>query len=213
MDDYIKYDMDSAMYWPVYEEKPFYRFKKFMESSKDVEFAISLCESPRVAVQAGGHIGIWPRKLKNIFKKVITFEPDPYCFECILENTHGVTAYNLALGNESREIDLYYIKPKQSGRLTKHYKEGAQRCVAHQTTIDSLDLDRCDFICLDIEGNEIEALDGAELTINAYKPVIQIEAWPWNVESYDKYMGRIGYVFVKQINDDRIYVSKDHQGR
>lgn len=64
-------------------------------------------------------------------------------------------------------------------------------------------------ICLDVEGHELEALEGAWLTINAYKPVIQLEAWPDNIEKYDEYMRGIGYRFLKQISDDRVYVSDE----
>lgn len=208
MCEHKKFDEQSGMYWPVYEEKPFYRYNKFLENINDMDFAASLCKKKRVAVQAGGHIGLWPRKLKKLgFQQVITFEPDEYCFECLHENVSSVTSYNLALGNEEKEIELYYVKPKQSGRVTRNKKEGAESFKVLQVTIDSLDLDNCDLLCLDVEGHELEALDGAWLTINAYKPVIQLEAWPENVEKYDEYMLGMGYRFLKQINDDRVYIS------
>lgn len=210
MDSHKKFDEQSGMYWPFYEEKPFYRYNKFLENINDMDFAASLCKKKRVAVQAGGHIGLWPKKLKRLgFQQVVTFEPDEYCFECLHENVSNVMSYNLALGNEEKEIDLYYIKPKQSGRVTKNKKEGAESFKVLQVTIDSLDLDNCDLLCLDVEGHELEVLEGAWLTINAYKPVIQLEVWPWNVEKYDEYMRGIGYKFLKQISDDRVYVSDD----
>lgn len=203
-----KFDEQSGMYWPAYEEKPFYRYNKFLENINDMDFAASLCKKKRVAVQAGGHIGLWPRKLKKLgFQQVIAFEPDEYCFECLHENVSSVTSYNLALGNEEKEIELYYVKPKQSGRVTCNKKEGAESFKVLQVTIDSLDLDNCDLLCLDVEGHELEALEGAWLTINAYKPIIQLEVWPEKVEKYDEYMRGIGYRFLKQINDDRVYVS------
>lgn len=45
------------------------------------------------------------------------------------------------------------------------------RCIA----IDSLSLERCDLIKLDIEGMEMEALEGAESTIQSLHPILHIE--------------------------------------
>jgi len=41
--------------------------------------------------------------------------------------------------------------------------------------IDDLGLDACDLIYLDVEGSELNALRGAAVTIDRYKPVIAIE--------------------------------------
>lgn len=42
-------------------------------------------------------------------------------------------------------------------------------------TVDSLQLDACDLLCLDIEGSEPLALRGAEQTIRKFRPVIMFE--------------------------------------
>ena len=43
-------------------------------------------------------------------------------------------------------------------------------------TIDSLDLPGCDFLKIDVEGMELQVLQGAEETIRKYQPVIYAEA-------------------------------------
>ena len=43
------------------------------------------------------------------------------------------------------------------------------------TTIDNMGLDRLDLLWLDIEGFELEAIQGGELTIRQYKPIIVLE--------------------------------------
>lgn len=43
-------------------------------------------------------------------------------------------------------------------------------------TIDSLNLPRCDLIKLDVEGMELEALDGAWITISRCRPAIMVES-------------------------------------
>jgi FkbM family methyltransferase len=49
--------------------------------------------------------------------------------------------------------------------------------VVELKTIDSLNLSKLDFIKIDVEGHEYEALKGGENTIKKFKPVIFFECW------------------------------------
>ena len=70
---------------------------------KDIELALRYVDSPRVCIQAGGNVGIWPKYLANIFEYVYTFEPDKENFECLEKNLEGIVNigyWNAALGND-----------------------------------------------------------------------------------------------------------------
>lgn len=52
--------------------------------------------------------------------------------------------------------------------------EGTCTTAAIDQTVESLGLDKCDFIKMDIEGAELDALKGAEKTIRKFRPKLAI---------------------------------------
>lgn len=74
---------------------------------------------------------------------------------------------------------------------------------AKAVTIDSLNLDSCDVIHLDIEGYETNALRGAMKTIQKYKPLIVLETWDNDL------MASIGYTSYGFAGNDKVFVSYD----
>ena len=65
-------------------------------------------------------------------------------------------------------------------------------------TLDSYQLENVGLIKIDIEGNELNAILGADDTIARCKPFMMFEAWPW--EWYDtnrkrlfNYVSSLGY--------------------
>jgi FkbM family methyltransferase len=125
-----------------------------------------------VAVQAGGNVGVMPSLLAEHFGKVFTFEPDVENFQCLDANVRAdnVVKCRGALGALPGKASLTR-KPNNCGG---HYINGGGAPVA-VTTIDDLWLGSCDLIALDVEGYEMEALQGAQRTIAAFKPTIMLE--------------------------------------
>ena len=129
----------------------------------------------RVAVQAGGAIGIWPVRLGQLFEKVHTFEPEPVNYECLSKNTRGmknVLCYNAALSDASGMVSMH-LDDDYAGHCGAFYTKPGGRIPA--VTIDSLRLRNVDFMWLDIEGGETAALMGAAKTIERCRPVIGFE--------------------------------------
>lgn len=142
----------------------------------DLEKYIDLCEDKRVALQAGGNVGVWPMELARRFEEVYTFEPDPLNFKCLKHNVRhldNVRIEECGLGN----IEAYAKVERQVGNcgasalVTTIDKSDAVRI----RTIDSLELDVCDLLQLDVEGFELFALQGARETINRCSPLIVLE--------------------------------------
>lgn len=138
---------------------------------RSIEWAIARCPRKRTAVQAGGNIGLWPRRLADVFARVITFEPDATSCACLLLNTADVAGrvdvQSAALGAEPGRCAV------QHRSLGSHQiVEGDEVRV---TTIDSLGLTDLDFLQLDIEGYEWHALKGATETLARCRPLIQVE--------------------------------------
>lgn len=139
---------------------------------KDLEKALKYVKKHDLCVQAGGNVGIWPLYLANIFDEVLTFEPDADNFECLKQNIQfvgNISAHHQAIGKEEGWCGLDK-DPRNAG--AHQIIEGGFIPIS---SIDSFELEACDFIVLDIEGSEPQALEGAKETIKQFKPVIMIE--------------------------------------
>lgn len=103
------------------------------------------------------------------------FEPNPIAFECLKHNMKDTnsTLYNLAVGSVEHNIQM--ITPEEGNPGTAYTILGGDIPVI---TIDSLGLNGCDFIKIDVEGDELEVLRGAISTIRKYKPTMIIECNP-----------------------------------
>jgi len=123
----------------------------------------------RLAVQAGGNVGLWPRRMAQVFERVISFEPDAPSREALIANVPtNVDVHAMALGETPGTCSV-----KRCSTGSHRVVQGDQVPV---TTIDSLALDSLDFLQLDIEGYEWHALMGAQETIARCRPqLIQVE--------------------------------------
>lgn len=135
-----------------------------------IDKAVDYCNHRRVCIQAGGHCGLWARRLAQLFDWVITLEPDSDNLACLLRNIPGnVEPIWAALGSSPGFTGLE-IFPKNTGA---NYMDGPGDIPV--ITIDSIGFPYCDLLILDIEGMEAEALKGAVKTLERLKPVLLIE--------------------------------------
>jgi len=63
-----------------------------------------------------------------------------------------------------------------------------------KVALDEFQLPRVDFIKLDVEGMELEALEGAEKTIKSSRPILLVEKIKTNAEKLQRWFGDRGYV-------------------
>jgi FkbM family methyltransferase len=63
-----------------------------------------------------------------------------------------------------------------------------------KVALDEFQLPRVDFIKLDVEGMELEALEGAEKTIRSSRPILLVERVKTNAEELQRWFGDHGYV-------------------
>ena len=134
------------------------------------------------AVQAGGAMGVWPVALAQQFRTVWTFEPCNDNFKYLNHNTKdlaNITPCRLALGRKDGWCDVRRPQSEQNNAgayYTAPAKDGGVPVVS---------LDRwlpynihVGFIQLDIEGNEYNALLGADRILTVDRPVVMIERKP-----------------------------------
>lgn len=155
-----------GIWWPDGSEPA---WAHALDHVRSVEWALAHCAKRRVAIQAGGNIGLWPKRIAEVFERVYSFEPEPVSLECLQRNAPAnvvVTPY--ALGDETGWCDI-----KRKGLGSNKVKPGGTIPIH---TIDSgfVDLD-VDFIQLDVEGYEWHVLNGARQTLASQHPLVQVE--------------------------------------
>lgn len=204
-DNYIK---RNGFWWPKRDKEC--RSVVF-NTAGDMLTAIAKCRNKRLVVQAGGNCGVWPAWLAGVFDSVVTFEPHPENFHCLLANVPAnVIPCQAALDEKHGSISMSG-DPKNCGAYqVEHSGSGIP-----SVTIDSFDLTP-DYIVLDIEGLELKALKGAAETLARAQPVIQLEDKGLS-EKYGTGKGEVvdyliqefGYKVEAEIHRDVILVPND----
>jgi len=101
--------------------------------------------------------------------KVYAFEPNQKAFECLYFNCPQAHTFNSGLSDYSGVVPYSVSENAGAGHL------GTGDSQVTVMTLDSLNLGRCDFFKLDVEGHEYQALIGASQTILNHRPVMWIE--------------------------------------
>lgn len=162
----------NGFHFPAYDRVAHhYVFRQL----KNFEASLALCQARRVAVQAGGNVGIWPKWLAARFEQVYTFEPDPMNFRCLELNCPeaNLVRLNAAVGAAAGGVKTMLGGWKNKLNCGGNYVlPGGSTPVIR---IDDLELDCVDLIELDVEGYEYFAVQGAIETITRCRPIVQIE--------------------------------------
>ena len=134
----------------------------------------------RGCVDVGASYGFLSVPFSFMFEKVYSFEPNPGVIECLEQNIlsrDNIEVYGKALSNKSGSFHLE-VPREVSGAGQVHLEEPQVNNTIHPVeviTLDSLNLVDIDFIKIDVEGHELELIEGAIQTIQKYRPVIYCE--------------------------------------
>jgi len=127
-----------------------------------------------MAVDVGGHIGLWSFLMAHDFESVLAFEPMSIHQQCFLRNLKefGNVAMRIeALGKERGMVKLETRTPNSSGDTGIVKGKGDVPMI----TLDEENLEHVSFIKIDCEGYEANVIKGAEQTIKRCKPVVVVE--------------------------------------
>jgi FkbM family methyltransferase len=140
-------------------------------------------------IDAGAYIGTHTIAFAKIIGnsgRVLAFEPNPVAFKilknnCVRNSCSNVVLYQYALGNAEGQVSLFintndnvgasYLLDVNEGSDSKNHQ-----IIAEQRRLDSILNDSLHFIKADVEGMELELLEGSENLIIKHKPVIFLES-------------------------------------
>ena len=129
----------------------------------------------RVAVDVGGHIGLWSYNLAHTFERTVAFEPVQDHRACFARNCEAQLASGkleieaCALGMTEGSVSIH-TAPTSSG---DSWVKGAGDIP--MLTLDSFGFQQVDLIKIDCEGYEENVIRGGLQTITTWRPVIMVE--------------------------------------
>lgn len=138
--------------------------------TEPVEGGVSKLSQKAVAVDVGANVGTWTTPLAGLFEAVVAIEPDSRASDLIprLENVQIVSA---AAGKESGSATFYKRATTGHGCLTEAHPIGGDGMAPVPVTatetvsvvsLDDLLVGGADFVKMDIEGGEVDALAGCK---------------------------------------------------
>lgn len=173
-----------------------------------IEWAKQFSSPEKVFIDCGAHMGAYSILLADSFKEVHAFEAQrrtymQLCGNIFINEKHNITPYHNAITDmvhAHSNVVLSIVSEDGGGSTIRQTKQKVLRTETVKTmTIDNCRLDNVGLIKMDIEGNELAALKGAELTLKrcSYPPIIfEANNDEWYVEEKKelfKYLTNLNY--------------------
>jgi FkbM family methyltransferase len=140
-----------------------------------------------VVIDCGAHVGVFTHKaLERGARKVVAVEPNPLNVECLRRNFASeiaggrVVVYPQGVWSADSTLSLSVSRNNTAmGSVVIDRHAGSIQVPL--TTVDKivaeLNLETVDFIKMDIEGAEREALKGAAQTLGRFKPRLMLDSY------------------------------------
>jgi len=160
-----------------------------------------------VVIDVGAHVGIFTLKATQEAKLVIAVEPEPHNYRLLkynvtMNNISNAICLNTALANFNGYIDLYIdrnslghsVVPELRKRFVSKRKIRV-KAMKLDSLVKELGLEKVDFIKIDVEGAELNVLEGALETLRSFNPFLSIAAYHYKDEYIEiyRFLKKIGY--------------------
>ncbi|WP_307311731.1 FkbM family methyltransferase [Neobacillus driksii] len=160
-----------------------------------------------IGANIGNHTLFFSKYVKP--SKIVSFEPSKTLFNALSENVrinklNNVQMINSAVGEKSEKGILKFNTTNSGASNMEINADGDVEIVK----IDDLELESPDFIKMDVEGFELQALKGMEIVLSEEAPVIWVEIQPENFYDVDQYLSGLGYILIDRWLDNYIYIKQ-----
>jgi hypothetical protein len=121
------FDADFKFLWPKADESLHGDIPTLAHLDTDV---FPLIKEKGVVVQAGGAMGMWAKRMAQVFDAVYTFEPTPQSFHCLNFNVpeENVVKFNAALGCDHKMVKMGFPEHRARSKTGKD-NFGGFRCL------------------------------------------------------------------------------------
>ena len=130
------------------------------------------------AVDAGAYMGEISKKINKIYKtKVLAFEPNKENFKILnKKKSKNIQCFNLALSKKNTFLELTNSKDS-SNVLGFKSKEKDMKTKVKAVKLDKFLNYNIQFLKIDVEGAEIQLLEGAKKVLKKFKPNLAISVY------------------------------------
>lgn len=139
-----------------------------------------------VVLDIGANFGflslVWAHSLCKNNGRIFAFEPSPNLYGTFLKSTTKnkltsvITVENCAVGSEDKTIELYLSNTTSN---TLKLNASAQAISIEMISVDTYlkknNIERCDLVKIDVDGIELDILNGCIRTIEKLKPIFIVE--------------------------------------
>ena len=136
----------------------------------------------RLTIDVGGNSGYQTYFHAN-YNNVVTYEPVPELFEVLSENLKKldkkVTLINKAVTNDNKDVQLFVDVNRLSMTSQAPLVE-SETITVPGVSLDNENYTNVGFIKVDVEGYELDVLEGATKLIERDRPTMMVEVYqPW----------------------------------
>lgn len=167
-----------------------------------------------LAINVGAHAGLWVEKFSPLFSQVLAIEANPEYAQRIrglkFPNVEVIEAAGWIVSGQMMDFNIRDSLPMQSALACRDLlrEQSISRTERIATiAIDDIPKNSCDLIFVDVEGAEIQVLQGATRTIEAYHPQLIVECHEIEHREWIRvWLSRAGYN-VSTIHDPKYALS------
>jgi FkbM family methyltransferase len=146
-----------------------------MSIKKINDWAMPYVKQFRTYIDIGAHDGDTCIDLVNTFQRVYAFEPNPESIKAIPDT---IKKFPFALGNKKEELVLTIpdngYNNNKHGSIVRH-QSGIRQYSVSVKTLDGFEFKEVDLIKIDVEGMELQVLEGSMQTLMKWRPVVLFE--------------------------------------
>ena len=156
-----------------------------------------------VALDIGGNAGFYAFRMSTIFSKVYAFEiNDELTGDLRKYNPGNITVMPVGLSSKAGEATLYIpvlnglpltgwasLAPGNFPEATSELTKPVQIA-----TLDSFQLENVSFVKIDVEGHELQVLEGGRQTLSKHRPTVLIEIKDQNRTTAFQFFSELNYV-------------------
>ena len=166
----------------------------------------------------GANVGLYTWEVQEVcpLRKILTFEPDPENIKLLEKTLSEVNLKNLeicksALSNQNGVVSFFQdtltsatgcVEGKDKPWIEQYLNSSANEIRVKTKTLDSVALEdkTPSLMKIDVEGHEVEVLEGSSNTLTKAKPLLIIESFPPKQSTVLSLLHELGY---RSIDADR----------